>query len=93
MIADNFGFPGGSIIRTQSIGLATDTTINNGIMGVNCNDGTHPSVVRRMVLQDLINSQAYSIYLDDLETSSGEILFGGIGTQKFVGLLKTLALN
>jgi hypothetical protein len=74
------------------MGLATDTTINNGVMGVSYNDGTHPNVVGRMVQENLVNSQAYSIYLDDFETSTGEILFGGIDTQKFVGPLKTLAL-
>ena len=39
--------------------------------------------MRQMVLQDLINSQAFGIYLDDLETSTGEILFGGIDTQVY----------
>jgi hypothetical protein len=45
-----------------------------------------------MVLQDLINSQAYSIYLDDMETNTGEIYSAASTHKKFVGSLKTLAL-
>jgi len=46
-----------------------------------------------MILQDLINSQAYSIHLDDIKTNNGENLFSGIDAQKIVGSLKTLALS
>ncbi|EAS37279.3 aspartyl protease 2 [Coccidioides immitis RS] len=39
---------------------------------------------------DFIKSNAYSIWLNDLGASRGEILFGGVNAAKFEGTLKTV---
>jgi len=44
------------------------------------------------VAQGFINSKAFSLYLNDLSASTGNILFGGIDTAKFSGTLETIPL-
>jgi hypothetical protein len=39
-----------------------------------------------------INSVAYSLWLNDLDASTGSILFGGVDTDKFEGDLQTLPI-
>jgi hypothetical protein len=42
------------------------------------------------VAAKIIPTQAYSLWLDDLNSSSGSILFGGIDTKKYVGDLTNI---
>ncbi|CAG82549.1 aspartic peptidase domain-containing protein [Yarrowia lipolytica] len=47
----------------------------------------------RLAQDGIINTPAYSLYLDGLDASTGSVLFGGIDTGKFSGelaILKTL---
>lgn len=95
-ISDNFEI-GGSIVSALQIGLALHSTVGVGIMGIGYQTGEsvsaknrYPNLVDQLVAQKLINLRAYSLYLDDKETSSGSILFGGIDTEKFIGSLKAL---
>lgn len=46
-----------------------------------------------MVNKGLIQSNAYSLWLDDLEASTGSIMFGGVDTDKFHGELQTLPIQ
>jgi hypothetical protein len=46
-----------------------------------------------MVLQGVISTRAYSLWLNDLESPEGEILFGGIDNAKFEGNLAILPLQ
>lgn len=52
----------------------------------------YPNLLQALVDADLINSKAYSIYLNDFNAKQGEILFGGINTAKFNGNLTTLPI-
>jgi hypothetical protein len=52
----------------------------------------YPNVPQLMVDQNLIQSNAYSLWLDDLESSTGLILFGGVNTDKYYGKLSTLPI-
>lgn len=40
-----------------------------------------------------INSNAYSLWLNDLDASTGSLLFGGVNTEKYVGRLATLPIQ
>jgi hypothetical protein len=53
----------------------------------------YPNVVEVMVEEKFIASRVYSLYLDDIETSTGSIIFGGIDSEKFCGTLATLPMN
>jgi hypothetical protein len=52
----------------------------------------YPSFIDQLFTQGFINSKAFSLYLNDLASSTGNILFGGIDTSKFTGTLQTLPL-
>ena len=47
----------------------------------------YPNLPVAMEREGLINSVAYSLWLNDLGANTGNILFGGIDTGKFVGSL------
>jgi hypothetical protein len=50
----------------------------------------YPTVIENMVSQKIIAMPAFSLYLNDLQTNQGSILFGGVDTDKFHGGLATL---
>jgi len=52
----------------------------------------YPNVPQLLVNQKLIQSNAYSLWLDDLEASTGLILFGGVNTEKYHGSLSSLPI-
>ena len=54
---------------------------------------SYANLPQALVDANLIKSNAYSLWLDDLESSSGEILFGGVDTDKYVGSLQTLPVG
>lgn len=86
-------------VTNMTMGLGTETTIPYGLLGVgySLNEaivGTAESLAAAyqnlpalMMNQGLIATNAYSLWLNDLDASTGSILFGGIDTQKFVGNL------
>jgi hypothetical protein len=97
-ITDNVGIAG-STIKSLQMGLASSATVPNGILGIGYSvagaqaaDVPYPNIIDQMVSQGLINTKAYSLYLDDLNAQTGSILFGGIDTSKFMGQLTTLKL-
>jgi hypothetical protein len=77
------------------MGLATDTTINTGIMGIGYDNNEavtnttkqYQNFMDEMVSNDLTNTKLYSLWLNDLDSSTGSILFGGIDTEKYYGTL------
>lgn len=84
-----------------AIGYESDS--RTGILGigyianeaaVNYNDqNPYPNLPQAMVDADIIQSNAYSLWLDDLESSSGHLLFGGVDTNKYIGSLQTLPVQ
>lgn len=82
------------------MGLAETTTIGIGIMGLGYSNsevniftgnGTqYPNLPLALVNAGLITTPAYSLWLDDLNSSQGNILFGGIDTAKYDGELQSL---
>lgn len=46
-----------------------------------------------MVADGLINSNAFSLWLNDLDASTGNILFGGVDTARYHGTLETLPVQ
>lgn len=52
----------------------------------------YPNIVDSLVNQGFINSQAYSLWLDDLNASTGSILFGGVDKSKYTGDLVAMPI-
>lgn len=53
----------------------------------------YPNLPQRMVQSGVIQSNAYSLWLNDLEAATGSILFGGVNTDKYIGQLSTLPIQ
>ena len=93
----------GQDITDMQFGVGYRSTIPQGILGigytvnevqVNRNDKpAYPNLPALMAQKGLIQSVAYSLWLDDLESSTGVILFGGVDTDKFHGELQTLPIQ
>lgn len=82
------------------MGLAYNSTLFAGVLGIGYdlneasnnpdfeqNPFVYPSIIDRMVSQGLVSTKAYSLYLDDLQASTGSIIFGGIDSDKYHGNL------
>ncbi|KAM0356165.1 hypothetical protein ACHAPU_000560 [Fusarium lateritium] len=87
----------GKSVKRQQLGLAVKSLSATGIMGLGFSTGvagnkTYPAIVENMKSQGLIERAAYSLWLNDLDSEEGTILFGGIDTRKFVGKLATVPL-
>ncbi|KAL2271322.1 hypothetical protein VTJ83DRAFT_693 [Remersonia thermophila] len=90
---------GGAVLQNMTMGLGLNTDIDHGLVGVGYPtneaiihstdnlDAMYPNLPIQMVNQGLISTPAYSLWLNDLDASSGNILFGGIDTEKYVGQL------
>jgi Eukaryotic aspartyl protease len=52
----------------------------------------YANLPKAMANAGLINSTAYSLWLNDLEANTGSILFGGVDTEKYHGQLETLPI-
>ncbi|KAK4196937.1 aspartic peptidase domain-containing protein [Triangularia verruculosa] len=88
---------GGATLSNMTMGLGVNTDIAYGLVGVGyalneaivgttqSTSSVYPNLPVNMVNEKLINTVAYSLWLNDLDSSSGNILFGGIDTQKYKG--------
>ncbi|KAF4989318.1 hypothetical protein FDECE_14758 [Fusarium decemcellulare] len=85
---------GGATIKNFTMGLGVKTDIPFGLIGVgyaineassDTKDIVYPNLPVAMYQADYINTIAYSLWLNDLDASSGNILFGGVDTEKYVG--------
>lgn len=95
--SDRFSI-GGANISNVTMGLGIDTNIPYGLVGVGyalneaivnqeSSSAVYANLPVSMVNEGLINTNAYSLWLNDLDSSTGNILFGGIDTEKYKGEL------
>ncbi|KAM0276857.1 hypothetical protein ACHAQH_006333 [Verticillium albo-atrum] len=89
---------GGVRVSNLGMGLARHSTVPYGLAGI----GYHHNVALqtwgniydnlpvRMKKLGLINTVAYSLWLNNLDAKGGSLLFGGIDTEKYVGELKVV---
>ncbi|KAJ6781949.1 hypothetical protein PWT90_04107 [Aphanocladium album] len=84
-------------IKNQQLGLAKQSESATGLMGLGMSVGVaarqeYPTIIDNLVSQGIIETAAFSLYLDSLTESHGSFLFGGIDTKKYIGDLATLPL-
>ncbi|KAF4123217.1 Eukaryotic aspartyl protease [Geosmithia morbida] len=94
---------GGTVIKALQFGIGYESTSTNNIMGIGyrtneaqaANLGMTPyeNVPARLVSDGVIASTAYSLYLDDLDASTGSLLFGGVDRSQYTGELVTLPIQ
>lgn len=88
---------GGQSLNAQTMGIAIESSLSPGLLGIGYDQneasaGQNPpfvysSVIDSLVSQGLISMKAYSLYLDDLQASTGSLLFGGLDSDKYQGNL------
>ncbi|KAK5653663.1 hypothetical protein OQA88_8693 [Cercophora sp. LCS_1] len=88
---------GGLNVSDVQMGYAQRSTSAWGMLGIGYAKNSaarveYPSLLDQMHDQSLIGTKAYSLYLNDVESSTGTILFGGIDTEKFYGTLKSIPI-
>ncbi|CAO2648271.1 Nn.00g075380.m01.CDS01 [Neocucurbitaria sp. VM-36] len=98
---DTFRF-GGQTIKELQFGVGYSSSSPEGILGIGytineaaVNHGglkPYPNLPQKLVDDGTINTNAYSLWLNDLDASTGSILFGGVDTDKFHGELQTLPI-
>ncbi|RYP48888.1 hypothetical protein DL768_005312 [Monosporascus sp. mg162] len=82
---------GDTAIPDMTMGLGLETNIPYGLVGVGyaLSEATksfiYPNLPIQMQHQGLISTIAYSLWLNDLDANTGNILFGGIDTEKYKG--------
>lgn len=96
---DTFSF-GGQSLKGMQFGIGYTSTSSQGILGIGytvnevqvnrAGGKAYPNLPQLLADNKLINSNAYSLWLNDLEASTGSILFGGVDTEKYTGSLQTL---
>lgn len=95
-MTDDFSI-GGKTVKDMQMGLATDTSIGTGILGIGFElneaaETLYANLVAELVNQSIISTEAYSLYLNDFYSSTGNILFGGVDTEKFIGKLAVVPI-
>jgi len=96
-------------IKNMTMGLATSTVngpddpaLIQGLLGVGQKyleseadilGETVPTIYDQLLSEGYINRAAFSLYLDDINSNTGSILFGGIDTTKYSGDLISLPMQ
>jgi hypothetical protein len=98
---DTFRF-GDVTLDKQRFGVGLVSTSTQSILGIGyplneasvqfANDVTYANVPQNLMNNGYISSNAYSLWLNDLDASTGSILFGGVNTDKYSGTLQTLPI-
>ncbi|GFF37808.1 probable aspartic-type endopeptidase OPSB [Aspergillus udagawae] len=103
-VSDDFAI-GAVGIKDLTIAVATEATgagTGTGVMGIGFDSNEsivasggkpYKNIIDVMVDQGLINSHAYSLWLNDVGAQTGTILFGGYDTGKFRGKLVALPIQ
>lgn len=77
---------------------ATETSTSGGILGIGLKnteltENKYPNFIYAMKQQDLIDSSAYSLYLNEKDAATGSIIFGGKDLAKIDGNLVPLPVT
>ena len=88
-------------LKNQQFGIGYVSSSMEGIIGIGypANEvavtygyDPYPNIPANLVQHGHISSNAYSLWLNDLDASTGSILFGGVNSDKYVGSLETLPI-
>ncbi|KAL2216883.1 aspartyl protease [Thermoascus aurantiacus ATCC 26904] len=94
---------GGVTLTDFQFGIGYSSSSPEGVLGigytlnevqVNRNGkAPYPNLPQALVKEGFIKSNAYSLWLNDLDANTGSILFGGVNTEKYHGQLETLPIQ
>ena len=92
---------GGKTLTDFEFGLGLESSTPQGVFGVGYsgdesivvnseNQKTYNNLPLALTQAKLINTPAFSLWLNDLDQSTGSILFGGVDTDKYKGDLESV---
>ena len=94
---------GGKSITDLQFGIGYDSNSAEGILGIGytadeaqadtARQKSYPNLPQAMANGGLIQSNAYSLWLNDLDANTGSILFGGVDTAKYTGSLQSVPIE
>lgn len=100
-ISDTLGF-GSVTLPNFQFGLGEDSSSSMGVLGIGypinevqvnrAGGQAYPNLPQALLNAGHINTNAYSLWLNDLDASTGSILFGGVDTNKYTGNLVTVPI-
>ena len=94
---------GGKSITGLQFGIGYESNSAEGILGIGyiadeaqadtARQKSYPNLPQAMANGGLIQSNAYSLWLNDLDANTGSILFGGVDTDKYTGSLGSVPIQ
>lgn len=94
---------GGKSITGLQFGIGYDSNSAEGILGIGytadeaqaatARQKSYPNLPQAMANGGLIQSNAYSLWLNDPDANTGSILFGGVDTDKYTGSLQSVPIQ
>ncbi|KAI1854845.1 hypothetical protein JX266_000963 [Neoarthrinium moseri] len=94
---------GSTKVDNLQFGIGYKSSSAQGILGVGypinevqvgrANKDPYDNLPAKLVSDGAIQSNAYSLWLNDLDASTGSILFGGVDTAQYTGSLETLPIQ
>lgn len=94
---------GGTTIKNFQFGVGYTSASAEGVLGIGYasnevqsgqnGDPAYNNLPKAMVEGGIIKSNAYSLWLNDLDANTGSILFGGVNTAKYHGALETIPIQ
>ncbi|KIE00308.1 candidapepsin-4 precursor, partial [Metarhizium majus ARSEF 297] len=101
-VTDTISFSGVKLPSLQ-FGVGYESTSEQNVLGIGypsnevqvVRSGLQPydNLPAKMAADGLIASSAYSLWLNDLDSSTGEVLFGGVDRDRFQGSLISLPIQ
>src|SRR2546423_1866773 len=93
---------GGQTLSNFQFGVGKESSSGEGVLGIGYTSNeiqvnrngqqAYLNLPAAMVEAGLIQSNAYSLWLNDLDAGTGQILFGGVNTAKYTGSLQTVPI-
>jgi hypothetical protein len=93
---------GGKTIKGLQFGIGYQSSSPEGILGIGyaINEvqvnraglKPYPNLPQLLANEGVINTNAYSLWLNDLDASTGSILFGGVDNEKYEGELQKIPI-
>ena len=90
-------------LDSLQFGIGYTSSSSQGILGIGytvnevqvgrAGKAAYNNLPAQMVADGIIQSNAYSLWLNDLDASTGSILFGGVDADRYSGTLETLPVQ
>lgn len=105
-VTDTFsigGTNGSTSLSKLQFGIGYSSSSSQGILGIGyevnevqvgrAGKAAYKNLPAQMVEDGIIQSNSYSLWLNDLDADTGSILFGGVDTAQYTGKLETLPVQ